>query len=104
MMTTHSPYFINPFEDHTTIVRLERMANDETGLVSPRTYRSDLIKFDGDEKQRLQALQHIDPSFAEIFFGSYPVLVEGDTEHAAFMAAVVEKQTASLNQLMMSLS
>lgn len=24
MMTTHSPYFVNPFEDHTTIVRLER--------------------------------------------------------------------------------
>lgn len=99
MMTTHSPYFINPFEDHTTIVRLERAAEEEGGLVSPRTYRSDLIEFDGDEKQRLQALQHIDPSFAEIFFGSYPVLVEGDTEHAAFMAAVIEKQHELLNSV-----
>lgn len=99
MMTTHSPYFINPFEDHTTIVRLERAADEEGGLVSPRTYRSDLIEFEGDEKQRLQALQHIDPSFAEIFFGSYPVLVEGDTEHAAFMAAVIKKQHELLNSV-----
>lgn len=99
MMTTHSPYFINPFEDHTTIVRLERATDEEGGLVSPRTYRSDLIEFEGDEKQRLQALQHIDPSFAEIFFGSYPVLVEGDTEHAAFMAAVIEKQHELLNSV-----
>ncbi|HNF65659.1 MAG TPA: ATP-dependent endonuclease, partial [Plasticicumulans sp.] len=54
---------------------------------------------EGDEKQRLQALQHIDPSFAEIFFGSYPVLVEGDTEHAAFMAAVIKKQHELLNSV-----
>lgn len=99
MMTTHSPYFINPFEDHTTIVRLERATDEEGGMVSPRTYISDLIQFHGDEKQRLQALQHIDPSFAEIFFGSHPVLVEGDTEHAAFMAAVVEKRHELLNSV-----
>lgn len=97
MMTTHSPYFINPFEDHTTIVRLERRIDEGGGIVS--TYRSDLIEFEGDEKQRLQALQHIDPSFAEIFFGSYPVLVEGDTEHAAFMAAVIERQHELLNRV-----
>lgn len=97
MITTHSPYFINPFEDHTTIIRLERSTENGDGMVSPRTYRSDLIGFDGDEKQRLQALQHIDPSFAEIFFGSYPILVEGDTEHAAFMAAVIERQHELLN-------
>jgi len=92
MMTTHSPYFINPFENHTTIVRLERTADENNSPIEPKTYRSDLITFEGDDKQRLQALQHIDPSFAEVFFGSYPVLVEGDTEHAAFMAAIIEKQ------------
>lgn len=92
MMTTHSPYFINPFEDHTTIVRLERTKGEDDSPIEPRTYRSDLITFEGDDKRRLQALQHIDPSFAEIFFGSYPVLVEGDTEHAAFIASIVEKQ------------
>ena len=94
IMTTHSPYFINPFEDHTTIVRLERANNSDTAPIEPKTYRSDLIKFDGNDKQRLQALQHIDPSFSEIFFGSYPVLVEGDTEHAAFMAAILEREHA----------
>ncbi len=99
MMTTHSPYFINPFEDHTTIVRLERGKDETGGMVPPRTYKSDQIKFEGDEKQRLQALQHIDPSFAEIFFGSYPIVVEGDTEHAAFLAAVVEKQNELMNQV-----
>lgn len=92
MMTTHSPYFINPFEDHTTIVRLERATDENDVPIEPKTYRSDLVAFEGDDKRRLQSLQHIDPSFAEIFFGSYPVLVEGDTEHAAFLAAIIEKQ------------
>ena len=92
MMTTHSPYFINPFEDHTTIVRLEREAGDDDSPIEPKTYRSDLITFEGDDKDRLKALQNIDPNLAEIFFGSYPVLVEGDTEHAAFIAAIIERQ------------
>lgn len=92
MMTTHSPYFVNPFEDHTTIIRLERALDGDAAPIEPKTYRSDRIEFDGDDKQRLQALQHIDPSFAEVFFGSYPILVEGDTEHAAFIACIIEKQ------------
>jgi putative ATP-dependent endonuclease of OLD family len=92
MMTTHSPFFVNPLEDHTTIVRLERMSEDGDSSVVPKTYRSDSIDFKFEEKKRLQALQHIDPSLAEVFFGSYPLLVEGDTEHAAFIAAIVEKQ------------
>lgn len=99
IMTTHSPYFINPFEDHTTIVRLERSADDEANSITPRTYRSDDITFEGDDKARLQALQHIDPSFAEVFFGSYPILVEGDTEHAAFIAAIVEKEDDLLDRV-----
>lgn len=92
MMTTHSPYFVSPFEDHTTIVRLDRATDESDSPIAPKTYRSDSITFEGDDKQRLQALQNIDPSLAEVFFGSYPVLVEGDTEHAAFIAAIVEKQ------------
>jgi putative ATP-dependent endonuclease of the OLD family len=99
IMTTHSPYFINPFEDHTTIVRLERGADEEVNSITPRTYRSDDITFEGDDKARLQALQHIDPSFAEVFFGSYPILVEGDTEHAAFIAAIVEKADELLDRV-----
>lgn len=99
IMTTHSPYFINPFEDHTTIIRLARTRNGDADSIEPKTYRSDVIEFDGDDKQRLQALQHIDPSFSEVFFGSYPVLVEGDTEHAAFMASIMERQHHLMNQV-----
>lgn len=99
ILTTHSPYFINPFEDHTTIVRLDRERDDDQSPVTPRTYRSDLIEFEGDDKQRLQALQHIDPSFSEVFFGSHPVLVEGDTEHAAFMASIIERNHALMDQV-----
>lgn len=99
LMTTHSPYFINPFEDHTTIIRLERASGSEEAPIAPKTYRSDHIQFVGDEKQRLQALQHIDPSFAEVFFGSYPILVEGDTEHAAFMATIIERDHALIDRV-----
>jgi putative ATP-dependent endonuclease of OLD family len=98
LMTTHSPYFINPFEDHTTIVRLERSGDDASPIL-PKTYRSDRIEFEGGEKERLQALQHIDPSLAEVFFGSYPVLVEGDTEHAAFMASIIERQNELMDRV-----
>lgn len=93
IMTTHSPHFVNPFEDHTTIVRLERESADDDAPMAPKTYRSDEIEFEfqEDDKKRLQALQHIDPSFSEVFFGSYPVLVEGDTEHAAFMSSIIER-------------
>lgn len=30
ILTTHSPYFINPLEDHTTIVRLDRERDDDS--------------------------------------------------------------------------
>lgn len=93
IMTTHSPHFVNPFEDHTTIVRLERESEDDDAPMAPKTYRSDEIEFEfkDDDKLRLQALQQIDPGFSEVFFGSYPVLVEGDTEHAAFISSIIER-------------
>lgn len=97
IMTTHSPHFVNPFEDHTTIVRLERAGQGDGAPLAPKTYRSDLIEFEGDDKERLQALQHIDPSFSEVFFGSFPILVEGDTEHAAFMSAIFEREHALMD-------
>ncbi|WP_269715649.1 ATP-dependent nuclease [Caulobacter sp. NIBR2454] len=92
LLTTHSPYFINPLEDHTTIVRMER--SNDGKLLSPRVYVSDEVAFSDEEKENLQALQLTDAGFAEIFFGSYPILVEGDTEHAAFISAVVKDKDA----------
>lgn len=88
MLTTHSPYFINPLEDHTTIIRMER---SEAG-VEPRTFRASTGNFSKDDKEDLRALLQLDISLCEMFFGSYPVLVEGDTEQAAFIAAVLEKK------------
>lgn len=90
LLTTHSPYFINPLEDHTTIARLERSGDGK--FLSPRVYVADEVKFSSEEMENLKALQLTDVGFSEIFFGSYPVLVEGDTEHAAFISAVVEAQ------------
>jgi putative ATP-dependent endonuclease of OLD family len=89
IMTTHSPYFVNPLEDHTTIVRLERSGGDNSAL-GCKTYRSDDVVFDADTKRNLKAIQHMDVGFSEVFFGSHPILVEGDTEYAAFIAAIVE--------------
>lgn len=97
MMTTHSPLFVNPAVDHTTILRLEREAA-ENGF-APRTFRTDDAGFTGDEKEILKAIQEMDPTFCEVFFGTYPILVEGDTEHAAFIAAVVEAGHELIDQV-----
>lgn len=88
LLTTHSPYFINPLADHTTIARMERSATGKA--MSPRIYVADEVAFSADEKANLQALQLMDVGFSEVFFGSYPVVVEGDTEHAAFLSAAVQ--------------
>ena len=89
VLTTHSPYFINPIQDHTIIVRLDRSAEDRD--ISPKIYRAKSSEFEGDELARLKAVMQLDTNLAEMFFGSYPVLVEGDTEHAAYLAAVLEE-------------
>ncbi|SFQ30833.1 ATP-dependent nuclease [Parafilimonas terrae] len=80
MLTTHSPLFINPFEDHTTIVRLSRSEGNPT----PKTYRSDDIAFSEEEIDNLKLLNGFDQNLSEMFFGQYPIIIEGDTEYAAF--------------------
>jgi len=80
LLATHSPLFIDPLHDHTTIVRLTRSEANPT----PRTYKSDSITFSSDEKENLKILNRFDQGLAEMFFGQLPVLVEGDTEYAAF--------------------
>jgi predicted ATPase len=85
MLTTHSPYFIDPLEDHTTILRIERDGKHTT----PRTFRTATAKFSDADKADLRALLQLDSALAEMFFGSYPILVEGDTELAAYLAAIV---------------
>ncbi len=80
IIATHSPQFVNPLQDHTTIVRLERTEKNLT----PRTYRSDNVNFSEDEKENLKILNRFDQSIAEMFFGQKPIIIEGDTEYAAF--------------------
>jgi len=80
MLATHSPLFIDPLNDHTTIVRLERNNANPT----PKTYRSDSVKFSEDEKENLKMLNRFDQGLAEMFFGQLPMIVEGDTEYGAF--------------------
>lgn len=82
MLTTHSPLFIDPTEDHTTIVRLDRTGD----RLSPQTFQSSASGFDGDDREQLKMLLKFDSGLAEMFFGGFPIVVEGDTEFAAFEA------------------
>jgi predicted ATP-dependent endonuclease of OLD family len=80
MITTHSPVFVDPLEDHTTVVRLVR--NKST--ITPNTYRSDEVEFSDKDLENLKMLNLFDQNLAEAFFGQHPIIVEGDTEFAAF--------------------
>lgn len=82
MLATHHPVFVDPLKDHTTIVRLDRPESHEP----PHTYRADEMQFTEDEKKNLQSLLVFDTTVAEMFFGPRVILVEGDTEYAAFSA------------------
>lgn len=90
MLSTHSPYFINPLEDNTTILRIERNGKDTT----PHTYRTATAQFSDEDRANLRALLQLDIALAEMFFGSYPIIVEGDTEMASFFAAMGEQSDA----------
>lgn len=80
MITTHSPLFINPLQDHTTIIRLSRDSEKPT----PNSYISDTVSFSPDELENLKMLNRFDQAIAEMFFGQYPIIIEGDTEFASF--------------------
>lgn len=95
MLSTHSPFFIDPLEDNTTILRLERQGKRTT----PRTFRTSTISFSDEDRANLRALLQLDTALAEMFFGSYPVIVEGDTELAAYLAAVVQEDDELAGQI-----
>lgn len=84
MLSTHHPAFVDPLEDHTTIVRLHR----PDAHAAPNVYRTDEMSFKGDEKENLKKLLVFDQTVAEMFFSSKVVIVEGDTELAAFTVAM----------------
>jgi putative ATP-dependent endonuclease of the OLD family len=84
MLSTHHPAFVDPLKNHTTIVRLHRVENH----LPPNIYRSEEITFDGEEIETLKALMVFDANVAEMFFGGQVLIVEGDTEFAAFHEAM----------------
>lgn len=89
MLSTHHPAFIDPLKDHTTIVRLHRIE----AHLPPNVYRSEKIKFDCEEVENLKALMLFDSNVSEMFFGGHVVIVEGDTEFAAFHEAMRLNET-----------
>lgn len=84
MLSTHHPAFVDPLKDHTTIVRLHRVE----AHLPPNVYRSENSDFDGEEIEILKALLVFDANVAEMFFGGKVIIVEGDTEFAAFHEAM----------------
>lgn len=80
MITTHSQLFINPLKDHTTIIRLSRDNENPT----PKTYIADTAMFSYNDIENLKMLNRFDSDIAEMFFGQYPIIIEGDTEFASF--------------------
>lgn len=78
LLTTHHPAFIDPAQDHTTIVRVDKNASGS------KVFKSEIEKFDEDEKHTLAALLRFDGSFSEIFFSKEVIIVEGDTEYSVF--------------------
>ena len=83
MVTTHSPCFVDFARDHTSIVRVERRNDGQ--ITGTTIFRPDKAMFDGTDRECLKLLNLCDPYVAEFFFGGKTIIVEGDTEYAAFM-------------------
>ncbi len=78
MITSHSPIFIDVSKPHTTIIRVEK--NDG----STKIFSTEKAKFSNDERERLKMIRNCHPTINEFFFSNKVILVEGDTEQAAF--------------------
>lgn len=82
MLTTHSPHFIDLSKDHTTIIRAEKDAHNN--VVATTLYNPEKVKLSSDDKENLKLLNLFDSHIADAFFGGKIMVVEGDTEYAAF--------------------
>jgi putative ATP-dependent endonuclease of the OLD family len=83
MVTTHSPCFVDFARDHTSVVRVERAGDGQ--IAGTTIFRPSKANFDGTDRELLKLLNLCDPYVAEFFFGGKSIIVEGDTEYAAFM-------------------
>lgn len=90
MITTHSPVFIDLSRDNTSIIRVERKPGGE--IEGTTLYRPETAALSADDKENLKLLNIYDPYVAEFFFGGKIVVVEGDTEYAAFRLVIEERK------------
>lgn len=82
MITTHSPSFIDLSKDHTTIIRVEKNAQDH--IEATTLFRPSQAQLDEDDKENLKLINLFDSHVSDAFFGGNILVVEGDTEYAAF--------------------
>lgn len=82
MITTHSPSFIDLSKDHTTIIRAEKDAANNIGATT--LFKPSQAQLDADDKENLKLINLFDSHISEAFFGGRILVVEGDTEYAAF--------------------
>ena len=78
MITSHSPIFIDVSKPHTTIIRVEKNEG------ATKIFSTEKANFSDDERERLQMIRNCHPTINEFFFANKVILVEGDTEQAAF--------------------
>lgn len=92
MATTHSPYFVDVSEPHTTIVRI-----DADAVGGSRAFSTDSADFSSDDRDRFQMVRYCNPAVTEFFFADRVVLVEGDTEHVVLSAALRDSGDPALS-------
>lgn len=84
--TTHSPIFIDLADRHDGLLILRRI--DEQREIFGCQNTLDLFASDDEARGRMRMVLNFDSSANEVFFGEISVLVEGDSEIAAFNAAI----------------
>lgn len=88
MVTTHSPVFIDLSRNNTSIVRVERKPGG--AIFGTTVFRPSKCQLGEDDRERLKILNLSDPYVAEFFFGGRTIVVEGDTEYAAFNHVIAQ--------------
>lgn len=84
--TTHSPVFLNMADKHRSIICFEKGEENKVKIkqVTEEIFTGTAL---ADQKARLRMLLSFDPMVNELFFARRIVLVEGDSEIAAFQKA-----------------
>lgn len=84
--TTHSPIFLDLADRHDGIIILSK--DEQTKKLIKRPAYVSRFDKDQHEPERLRMLLDFDPNVNELFFARRVILVEGDSELAAYMAMI----------------